>query len=129
MFFTENKKGFLINIDTIPFYIQKYNITGVRNFSEQSTISGNTIFTNCNLRAKKLIVNGVFFRSESPSELFYQLDKALCNDKIFSFSFAGMKFSNCHLYQYAGEEDGTDMLLPFKLEFLVVDAIERDVNQ
>lgn len=66
------------------FYVEQYQLTGIRKFAEQTTIAGMSVFTNQAIRSRVLHMEGRFLRTDPPAELLLALETALQEQTTFT---------------------------------------------
>ena len=69
----QEKRTFPVSIGSHIFYVEQYQLTGIRKFAEQTTIAGMSVFTNQAIRSRVLHMEGRFLRTDPPAELLLAL--------------------------------------------------------
>ncbi len=115
----QEKRTFPVTIGSHIFYVDKYQLSGVRQFAEQTTVAGTTVFTNHAIRARRLYLDGRFLRTDPPSVLMLELETCLAENKRFMVELDGIRYSMCQLTRYVIQEDGGSTTVACRLECLV----------
>lgn len=115
----QEKRTFPVTIGNHIFYVEKYQLSGVRQFTEQTTVAGTTVFTNHAIRARRLYLDGRFLRTDPPSVLMLELETCLAENKRFMVELDGIRYSMCQLTRYVIQEDGSSTTVACRLECLV----------
>ena len=69
----QEKRTFPVSIGSHIFYVEQYQLTGIRKFAEQTTTAGMSVFTNQAIRSRVLHMEGRFLRTDPPAELLLAL--------------------------------------------------------
>ena len=64
----QEKRTFPVSIGSHIFYVEQYQLTGIRKFAEQTTIAGMSVFTNQAIRSRVLHMEGRFLRTADTSD-------------------------------------------------------------
>ena len=80
----QEKRTFPVSIGSHIFYVEQYQLTGIRKFAEQTTIAGMSVFTNQAIRSRVLHMEGRFLRTDPPAELLLTLETALQEQTSFT---------------------------------------------
>lgn len=123
----QEKQTFPITIGNHIFYIDKYQVIAVRQFTEQTTVAGTTVFTNHAVRARRLYLDGRFLRTDSSSAMLLELETYLAENKRFTVELDGIRYSMCQMTRYVIQEDGCSTTVACRLECLVnqLQAVEK----
>jgi hypothetical protein len=119
----QEKRSFPVTIGSNLFYVEQYQLSGVRQFTEQTTVSGTTVFTNQAIRARRLYLDGRFLRTDPPSAILLQLDAYLVGNQRFVVELDGVRYAMCQLTRYTVKEDGSTATLSCRLECIVTSAL------
>ncbi len=126
----QEKRTFPVSIGSHVFYVEQYQLTGIRKFAEQTTIAGMSVFTNQAIRSRVLHMEGRFLRTDPPSELLLALETALQEQTTFTAVLDGVRYRMCRLSQYRIQEDGHSGTVACQLDCLVsqLEAIAEKVK-
>ena len=102
----QEKRTFPVSIGSHIFYVEQYQLTGIRKFAEQTTTAGMSVFTNQAIRSRVLHMEGRFLRTDPPAELLLALETALQEQTTFTAVLDGVRYRMCRLSQYRIQEDG-----------------------
>ena len=80
----QEKRTFPVSIGSHIFYVEQYQLTGIRKFAEQTTTAGMSVFTNQAIRSRVLHMEGRFLRTDPPAELLLALETALQEQTSFT---------------------------------------------
>ena len=123
----QEKRTFPVSIGSHIFYVEQYQLTGIRKFAEQTTIAGMSVFTNQAIRSRVLHMEGRFLRTDPPAELLLALETALQEQTTFTAVLDGVRYRMCRLSQYRIQEDGHSGTVACQLDCLVsqLEAVEE----
>lgn len=119
----QEKRCFPVAIGEQTFYVEKYQLSGVRQFTEQTTVGGKSVFTNSAIRARRLYLDGRFLRTDPPSVLLLQLEAYLKENRTFLAELDGVRYVMCQLTRYTVQEDGVSPTLACRLECIVTTGL------
>lgn len=126
----QEKRTFPVSIGSHIFYVEQYQLTGIRKFAEQTTIAGMSVFTNQAIRSRVLHMEGRFLWTDPPAELLLALETALQEQTTFTAVLDGVRYRMCRLSQYRIQEDGHSGTVACQLDCLVsqLEAVEEKVE-
>lgn len=118
-------RSFPVTLGELTFYVQSYQLTGQRIFTEQASADGETVVTNCSQRAARLILEAVQGTDTEPDALILRLDSFLRENTAFALTLRQMHFADCRIVKYAVSEKGSEPVLSCRLELLVMTPPEE----
>lgn len=123
----QEKRTFPVSIGSHIFYVEQYQLTGIRKFAEQTTIAGMSVFTNQAIRSRVLHMEGRFLRTD---QLLLTLETTLQEQTSFTAVLDGVRYRMCRLSQYRIQEDGHSGTVACQLDCLVsqLEAVEEKVE-
>ena len=123
----QEKRTFPVSIGSHIFYVELYQLTGIRKFAEQTTIAGMSVFSNQAIRSRVLHMEGRFLRTDPPAELLLTLETALQEQTTFTAVLDGVRYRLCRLSQYRFQEVGHSGTVACQLDCLVsqLEAVEE----
>lgn len=126
----QEKRTFPVSIGSHIFYVEQYQLTGIRKFAEQTTIAGMSVFTNQAIRSRVLHMEGRFLRTDPSAELLLALETALQEQTTFTAVLDGIRYRMCRLSQYRIQEDGHSGTVACQLDCLVsqLEAVAEKVE-
>lgn len=124
----QEKRQFPIMIGNCTFYAEHYQLTGIRQFTEQTLISGTPVFTNHSIRARRLCLDGRFLRTDPMAVVLLQLDLYLKENISFSIEIDGIHYAMCQLSRYIVQEDGHSAALTCRLECIVTNPLSAAIS-
>ena len=117
-FFAPPKRSFPVTLGDVTFFVQSWQVTGQRIFSEQSAADGACVITNTSQRCRKIILEGIWVTSSQPDSLILLLDSFINSCSAFEFTLRHMHFEECRLMKYTAEENGDEPYVKRHLELL-----------
>ncbi len=117
-FFAPPKRSFPVTLGDVTFFVQSWQVTGQRIFSEQSAADGACVITNTSQRCRKIILEGIWVTSSDPDSLILLLDSFIDSCSVFEFTLRHMHFEECRLMKYTAEEKGDEPYVKLHLELL-----------
>ncbi|MBQ8688656.1 MAG: hypothetical protein IJ512_08990 [Ruminococcus sp.] len=111
-------RSFPVTLGDMTFYVQSYQLTGQRIFTEQAAADGETVITNCSQRARRLVLEGMWVTDTEPGSLILLLDSYLRENTSFSLDLRTMHFADCRIMKYTASEQGCEPALTCRLELL-----------
>lgn len=118
----QKQQQFPIAIGTAVFLTEQYQLVGVRNYTEQTTIAGALVFTNHGVRARRLRLKGRFL-SGTPAEIQLQMDAYLQNNRVFSAVVDGVRYPTCRICSYRLSRDGVSPVVQCEMQCLVTGTL------
>ena len=128
-FFAPPKRSFPVTLGEVTFFVQSWQVTGQRIFSEQAAADGACVITNTSQRCRKIILEGIWVTSSEPDSLILLLDSFIDQCTAFEFTLRQMHFEECRLMKYTAAEKGEEPYIKLHLElFASSPPKEADVS-
>lgn len=115
----QEKRTFPVTVGNHIFYVDQYQVIGIRQFTERTTVEGAAVFTNHAIRARRLHLEGRFLRTDPPAALLLELETYLAENKRFTVELDGIRYSMCQITRYVIQENGCSATVACQLECLV----------
>lgn len=125
--YLDQARYFPVKLGNLTFYAQSYQISGVRNYTEQATVSGGIAITNTNVRARRILLEGKLLCQEDPSAAVMELDRLMEEYTGLSVEIHRMWLIVARIVRYTVQEVGTDSMLSCRIE-LISDSAIREVT-
>ncbi|MDE6672184.1 MAG: hypothetical protein K2K16_08290 [Ruminococcus sp.] len=93
------KESVPVNIGDFTVYCEKFKSSGVKNFSEQNTVSGNEIITNSGKKAVRITFSGRIC-NKNPLEFLVKINQMMYSTESFSIEYKETVFGKCHLQSF-----------------------------
>lgn len=117
-FFMPSASDIKLELDEIIFYINSWQILGQRIFAEQSSVNGKNLITNCSLRYRRILLEGIWVKDKDLSALILKLEEYISNNTSFTFNLQQMHFSKCRLIKYTAKEQSSEPYINISIELL-----------
>lgn len=121
-FFMPSASDIKLELGEIIFYINSWQISGQRIFTEQNSVNGENLITNCSLRFRRLLLEGIWIKDIDPSALILKLEEYISNNTSFTFNLQQLHFPECRLIKYTAKEQGSEPYVNISLELLAETA-------
>ncbi|MDE6797869.1 MAG: hypothetical protein K2J36_07655 [Ruminococcus sp.] len=93
------KESVPVKIGDFTVYCEKFKSSGVKNFSEQNTVSGNEIITNSGKKAVRITFSGRIC-NKNPLEFLVKINQMMYSTESFSIEYKETVFGKCHLQSF-----------------------------
>ena len=87
-------------------YCEKFKSSGVKNFSEQNTVSGNEIITNYGKKAVRITFSGRIC-NENPLEFLVKINQMMYSTESFSIEYKETVFGKCNVQSFTVDDENT----------------------
>lgn len=104
MDFISKKESVPVQIGNFTVYCEKFKASGVKNFSEQNTVSGNEIITNSGKKAVRIIFSGRIC-CENPLEFLVRINEMMYNTESFSVEYKETVFGKCFVQSFVADDE------------------------
>lgn len=118
------RESYPVRIGPMVMYCEHFKASCNRIFAEQSSVSGDTFFSNTNKKALKVTFDGRIYDEDFPLRILNYSEGFMRSDNSFDVEYRGLKFKNCHLQSYTAEDKGEEYIYA-SITFVTVDLIER----
>ena len=98
------KESVPVQIGDFTIYCEKFKSSGVKNFSEQNTVSGNEIITNYGKKSVRITFSGRIC-NENPLEFLVKINEMMYNTESFSIEFKETVFGKCHVQSFVVDDE------------------------
>lgn len=128
-FFSHSERSFPVTIGEVTFYVQSWQLSAQRIFSEQSAADGASVITNSSQRGRRLVLEGIWVTDSEPDSLILLLDGCISSGEGFDLTLRQLVFTDCRLMKYTAEEKGDEPYVRLRLElFALVPPKEADAE-
>ncbi|MDE6426246.1 MAG: hypothetical protein K2K89_08960 [Ruminococcus sp.] len=100
------KESVPVQIGNFTIYCEKFKSSGVKNFSEQNTVSGNEIITNSGKKSVRITFSGRIC-SEKPLEFLVKINEMMYNPESFSIEYKNTVFGKCYVQSFVVDDENT----------------------
>ncbi|MDE6835226.1 MAG: hypothetical protein K2J39_13415 [Ruminococcus sp.] len=104
MNFINKTESVPIQIGDFIIYCEKFKSSGVKNFSEQNTVSGNEIITNSGKKAVRITFSGRIC-SKNPLEFLVKINQMMYNNESFSVEYKETVFGKCRIQSFVVDDE------------------------
>ncbi|MDE6035755.1 MAG: hypothetical protein K2G36_07595 [Ruminococcus sp.] len=98
------KESVPVKIGDFTVYCEKFKSTGVKNFSEQNTVSGNEIITNSGKKAVRITFSGRIC-SEKTLEFLVKINDMMYSTESLSIEYKGTVFGKCYIQSFTVDDE------------------------
>lgn len=93
-----------VKIGNFVIYCEKFKSSGVKNFSEQNTVSGEEIIANSGKKAVRIIFSGRIC-SENPLEFLPEINNMMYSNENLNIEFKDIIFSKCRVQSFVVDDE------------------------
>ena len=104
MNYINKKESVPVQIGDFTVYCEKFKSSGVKNFSEQNTVSGNEIITNSGKKAVRITFSGRIC-NKNPLEFLVKINQMMYSTESFSIEYKETVFGKCHLQSFIVDDE------------------------
>lgn len=98
-------------IGSLTMYCEGFKASGTIVWSEQTTVSGDAVFTNRSRRALRLTFTGRCYEPEQPLLFMAEADGIRAVTGTYTIHYRGAVFTDCHIQSYTAEDKGDGIIL------------------
>lgn len=99
-----------VNIGDIVLYCEKFKATGVKNYSEQNTVSGDVTITNYGKKAVRLTFSGRICDENNPLGFLVYVNNLMGNTGTFSIEYKNVIFGDCRIQSFVTDDNNDDFI-------------------
>ncbi len=103
-------KSVPVKIGDIVLYCEKFKASGIKNYSEQNTVSGDVTITNSGKKAVRLIFSG---RICDESNLLYfpvYINNLMEDNGTFNIEYKNVIFGECRIQSFVTDDNNDDFI-------------------
>lgn len=104
MNFIDINKSFPVQIGDFIIYCEKFKSSGVKNFSEQNTVSGDEIITNSGKKAVRITFSGRIC-SENPLKFLVSMNNKMYSNENLNIEYKNTIFGKCHVQSFVVDDE------------------------
>lgn len=93
-----------VKIGNFVIYCEKFKSSGVKNFSEQNTVSGEEIISNSGKKAVRITFSGRIC-SENPLEFLAEMNSMMYGNENLNIEFKNLIFSKCRVQSFVVDDE------------------------
>lgn len=97
-----------VTIGTHTLYCDEFRASAALIYTEQSTVSGDTVITNICRRATRITFSGRCCDPDTPLQFLADMDSVSTASDTYSISYRGALFSDCRVQSFSAEDKGGD---------------------
>lgn len=105
-----SKAPYPVRIGTLLLYCEKFHAESSRAYSEKTTVSGNTFFSNTNKKALRITLEGRIYDKDVPMRSVLYANAMMKSDITFSFAYRDISFSGCLIQSFSVTDSGEDYI-------------------
>lgn len=113
-----------VNIGGVVLYCEKFKASGVKNYSEQNTVSGDVTVTNSGKKAIRLTFSGRICNENNPIDFLVSVNNLMKNNNTFSIEYKNIIFGQCRVQSFVTDDNNDD----FVSATVTVISTEADVK-
>lgn len=99
-----------ITLGTMTVYCDRLKAAEIRNFTEETTVSGSDVVTNSAPRALRLTLSLRIADDDQPMRCIKEFSDILRSGTDINFTYRGLEFRNCHVQSFNAEDSGSDFV-------------------
>lgn len=104
MSFININETFPVQIGDFVIYCEKFKSSGVKNFSEQNTVSGDEVITNSGKKAVRITFSGRIC-SENPLEFLVSMNNIMYSNENLNIEYKNTIFGKCHVQSFVVDDE------------------------
>lgn len=93
-----------VKIGNFVIYCEKFKSSGVKNFSEQNTVSGEEIIANSGKKAVRITFSGRIC-SENPLEFLAEINSMMYGNENLNIEFKNLIFGKCRVQSFVVDDE------------------------
>lgn len=105
-----SREAIPVSIGELTLWCEEFKASAVKSFSEEATVSGDTVITNSCSHSLKLIFSGRICSEESPVSFVQSVNNMLRTQESFNVEYRGLAFSQCRIQSFSAEDRGEDFI-------------------
>ena len=98
------KESVPVQIGDFTVYCEKFKSSGVKNFSEQNTVSGKEIITNCGKKAVRITFSGRIC-NKKPLEFLVKINDMMYSTESLSIEYKETNFGKCNVQSFTVDDE------------------------
>ncbi|MDE5770427.1 MAG: hypothetical protein K2I06_02190 [Ruminococcus sp.] len=99
-----------VNIGDVVLYCEKFRASGIKNYSEQNTVSGDVTITNSGKKAIRLTFSGRIYNENNPIGFLVDINNLMKNDYTFSIEYKNVIFGECRVQSFVTDDNNDDFI-------------------
>ncbi len=99
-----------VKIGDIVLYCEKFKASGVKNYSEQNTVSGDVTITNYGKKAVRLTFSGRICDENNPLCFLVYVNNLMENTGTFSIEYKNVIFGECRIQSFVTDDNNDDFI-------------------
>ena len=119
------REAFPVTIGSVTMYCEKFRASAARRFAEESTVTGDDVFTNESPRSMEMTFSGRICVESSPLLTLLNAYNTLRRTNTNDILYRGLVFRNCHMKSFTIEDCGLDYV-ELSLTAITADDIETE---
>lgn len=105
-----SREAYPVRIGALLLFCESFNAVRSRVFSEQSTVSSDTVFSGTNKKAMKITFEGRIYEPNNPLYFLRYADGFLNAGTSFQVEYRGVTFYDCYVQSYSCSDKGEDYI-------------------
>lgn len=127
-FYSANSKIFSVSLGDVSLYADKWEISSQRIFTEQASVTGESIVTNLSNRCSKIHLEGIWVTDEKPRQLMMTLDSFISENASFPLVLRELVFEDCRLLKYSLSEKGEEPFIKISIDLISCASPKEEEN-
>lgn len=99
-----------VKIGDVVLYCEKFRASGVKNYSEHNTVSGDVTVTNFGKKAVRLTFSGRICNENNPIDFLVSVNNFMKNNDTFSIEYKNVIFGQCHVQSFVTDDNNDDFI-------------------
>ncbi len=112
-------------IGSLTLYCDQFKASGTIVWAEQTTVSGDAVFTNRSRRALRLTFTGRCYDPEQPLQFMEEADGIATVTGTYTVHYRGVVFTDCHIQSYTVDDKG-DGIITASVTLLTTEPVEPE---
>lgn len=97
-----------VTIGDLTLYCDEFRASAAVVYSEQPTVSGDTVITNCCRRATRITFSGKCYDPEAPLSFLAGINDISTASDTYTIHYRGEVFSDCRVQSFSADDKGGD---------------------
>lgn len=104
------RKPYAVRVGDFVMYCERFKAVGTAKFSEQSTVNGETVFSNSGRRALRITVEGRIYDQYLPLRMLLRTDTFQAVGGKINVEYRGLTFMSCQVESFTMEDNGDEYI-------------------
>ncbi|MBE6855960.1 MAG: hypothetical protein IJO99_05495 [Ruminococcus sp.] len=104
------RKAYPVRVGDFVMYCESFRAEGTADFSQQSTVNGDTVISSSARRALKITVKGRIIDVYQPLRIILKTDSFQSAGGKCNVEYRGLVFNQCSVENFIAEDKGDDYI-------------------